>query len=290
MTKSPSENRHRSRRYAAGVLALLISGLIAGCATQIPTVPPIGTPGISLPGKVVWHDLLTPNPASAREFYGELLGWTFEDVGSGYTLARHDGRLVAGIAKVDKPEENGHWITHLSVQDTDAVLAYTRESGGDVILKPFDVPGRGRVALLRDPQGAAFGVIQSSTGDPEDRERTVSEWLWDEVWARDVPSAISFYEGVARFEAAEAQVFDVSYTYVKSEGKPRFGFIEKPGDEIEPTWVSYVLVDDVAAAVAKVDSLGGTVLLAPDARVRDGSVAIVTDAQGSGFVMQEDKP
>ena len=51
---------------------------------------------------MVWHDLLTPNPAGAREFYGELLGWTFEDVGSGYTLARHEGRLVAGIAKVDK--------------------------------------------------------------------------------------------------------------------------------------------------------------------------------------------
>ncbi|MFC1680840.1 VOC family protein [Pseudomonadota bacterium] len=290
MTRSQGAHWYRSRRCAAGVLAMLLSGLIAGCATQVPTVPPIGTPGISLPGKVVWHDLLTPNPAGAQEFYGELLGWTFEDVGSGYTLARHDGRLVAGIAKVDKPEENGHWITHLSVQDMDAVLAHTRTSGGEVILEPFDMQGRGRVALLRDPQGAAFGVIQSSTGDPEDRERAVSEWLWDEVWTRDVPSTISFYKGVARFDAAETQVFDVTYTYLKSEGKPRFGFIEKPGDEIDPTWISYVLVDDVAAAVAKVDSLGGAVLLAPDARVRDGSVAIVTDAQGSGFVMQEDRP
>lgn len=53
-------------------------------------------------GKIIWHDLLTNDPAASARFYGELFGWKFESVGTSaglndvadYTLIRHNGHLI----------------------------------------------------------------------------------------------------------------------------------------------------------------------------------------------------
>jgi predicted enzyme related to lactoylglutathione lyase len=45
------------------------------------------------------------------------------------------------------------------VADTDAAVAKVAELGGSVVVEPFDTPA-GRIALVTDPQGAAFSVIQ----------------------------------------------------------------------------------------------------------------------------------
>lgn len=263
--------------------------LLVGCATQMPTVPPIGTAGVSHPGKIVWHDLVTPDPKSAKEFYSGLLGWTFEDLTSGYSLARQNGQLVAGVAKLNVSGEPAHWLPLMSVSDIDSALGHTTGSGGEVVLEAFDLPGRGRVAVVRDPEGAAFGVVQSSVGDPEDRRRVVNQWLWNEVWIDDAAAAVEFYGAMEGFEVGESDAFDVRYKYLTRNGIPRFGFLEKSSKNIESTWVSYILVEDVDDAVSRVESLGGTILLAPNPEVRDGLVAIVTDPSGAGLVLQEDK-
>jgi predicted enzyme related to lactoylglutathione lyase len=50
------------------------------------------------------------------------------------------------------------------VEDVDAAAKMTEELGGKVLLAPTDVPGFGRAAVLRDPQGAAFGVFTPVSG------------------------------------------------------------------------------------------------------------------------------
>ena len=55
------------------------------------------------PGSFVWHDLLTRDVAGARRFYGELLGWRFEDTKRGdrpYVIARAGAAPVGGIVDV----------------------------------------------------------------------------------------------------------------------------------------------------------------------------------------------
>lgn len=282
----PSGARRRCT-ILAGLIGLAL--VLTGCATQLPSVPPIGTQGVHHPGKVVWHDLVTPSLKRAKSFYSGLLGWTFEDVSNGYTLARNNGQLVAGIAKLNTSGQPGHWVPLLSVSDMQTVLTHTTDSGGAVVLEPFTVPGRGEVALVRDPQGAAFGIVQSSEGDPVDRGRVENEWLWDEVWTQDVPAAIHYYRDVADFEVGEKSIYDITYNYLQRDGQPRFGFLEKSRADIETTWVSYILVADVNAAASQAEALGGKVLLAPRADVRDGTVAIIADPDGAGLVLQESK-
>ncbi|MEJ2474618.1 MAG: VOC family protein, partial [Desulfobacterales bacterium] len=155
-------------------LFLAAAVVITGCATLLPKVPPLGSEGTILPGKVVWHDLVTPDMDKARNFYAGLFGWSFEDLSDGYAIARHNGRLVAGIAKLDRSVRSSIWLTLVSVPDMDRLLTEATAAGGKIILNPFDLPNRGRVAVLRDPQDAAFGVVQSSHGDPADRKADVN--------------------------------------------------------------------------------------------------------------------
>ena len=275
-------------RRTALSLSILVVVLTAGCATQLPEVPPISESGTYIPGKVVWHDLVTPDLGGAKAYYGQLFGWTFENVDDDYALIRDRGELIGGMAEVKSADSFSYWIPLVSVTDVDRAVATTTAAGGRRIVKPFDVPGRGRVAVLEDPQGATFAVVRSAHGDPVDREPTANRWLWHEVWSDDVDRSAAFYSSlVAVYSSAHTEVRDVDYRYLESGGEPRVGLLKKRDPEIGTTWVSYVRVADVAATVAKARALGGEVLMEPRDDLRRGSVAIVADPKGAGLVVQE---
>ena len=54
-----------------------------------------------------------------------------------------------------------HWNLYLNVEDTDATVAKALELGAELVSPAMDVPTVGRMAFLRDPQGAHFNVIQN---------------------------------------------------------------------------------------------------------------------------------
>jgi len=273
---------------ALGLLAL--AALVAtGCATPTPRLPPLETGTAMLPGKVIWHDLVTPNMAQAKAFYGDLFGWTFEHVSSGYALARSGDRLVGGIAKLNASWDASYWIPLVSVPDVDQAVIVTTEAGGETLLEPFDLPGRGRVAVIRDPHGAAFAVARAAGGDPVDRPAALNDWLWNEVWTDDVARAGAFYESLLGYRQLQRSVHGTPYVFLAREGRPRVGLMKKPDPEIGNTWVGYLQVADASAITVKAESLGGKVLLAPTPDVRNGTIAILADPSGAGFVVQERK-
>jgi uncharacterized protein len=55
-------------------------------------------------------------------------------------------------------EAPAHWATYFAVDDCDATLARAGELGGEAVAQPMDIPA-GRFAVVRDPQGAVFGVF-----------------------------------------------------------------------------------------------------------------------------------
>jgi hypothetical protein len=86
---------------------------------------------------------------------------------------------------------------------------------------------------------------------------------------------------------AEKTVGDIQYRYLERDGQPRVGLLDKPSPQIGNTWVAYIRVADVDATVNKAKALGGNVLMAPTAAVRNGTVAVIADPNGAGFVVQE---
>ena len=123
----------------------------------------IGAGRVNDTGCMVWNELATPDPARARDFFGELLGWTLEPEESGYGVIKNSGALNGGI----RPPQDGeptHWLVYFTAENVDDTIKKIRETGGSVIAGPMDTPV-GRVAAVRDPQGAAFALFQGEV-DP----------------------------------------------------------------------------------------------------------------------------
>ena len=54
------------------------------------------------------------------------------------------------------------WGCYVTVKNIDQTLATVRQLGGGVLMEPMEVQGVGRMAVIRDPQGAVLSVIQYS--------------------------------------------------------------------------------------------------------------------------------
>jgi predicted enzyme related to lactoylglutathione lyase len=122
-------------------------------------------------GAIIWSELNTRDPAGAMAFYTATLGWTFHDVplaGHTYWLARmDDAPVMAGIFDLRRPEFDGigdHWLTYVGVDDVDRRVAEALALGATLIRPIFDVPGTGRIAIIRAPGGAVVGWMTSKEG------------------------------------------------------------------------------------------------------------------------------
>lgn len=127
-------------------------------------------------GRFIWNELATTSIEQAKSFYAATLGWTFEPYAlpdGEYWLAKSEGQVVGGIGGMDTASLPGattsHWFSFIEVEDVDACLARALATGGGVISPATDVPTVGRVAVMRDPTGAAIGVLNviRETGDAE---------------------------------------------------------------------------------------------------------------------------
>jgi hypothetical protein len=114
------------------------------------------------PGIICWNELVTSDVPKAKKFYGKLLGWKTRPFGKGmdYTILKNSEREFGGMMQCPKPGNPPLWIPYVLVADTDKTAKKTAKLGGRVLIEPFDVKGAGRIAVVADPQGAAFGVIK----------------------------------------------------------------------------------------------------------------------------------
>jgi len=123
----------------------------------------VGASIAGVPGAVCWNELSTPDPEKARIFYTQLFAWeTYTGADSSYIHIKAGGKEAGGILPSSSQggEEPPHWLPYFQVEDCDASAGRARELGGEWVLPPATMPGVGRLAALRDPQGAAFSVIQ----------------------------------------------------------------------------------------------------------------------------------
>jgi hypothetical protein len=124
----------------------------------------IGATRVNEPNAVVWNELITADPAGSAGFYQQVAGITTSVMEMGddkYTMFEVNGQPVGGTTPPQMPGVPNHWHVYFSVADADATAAKAAELGGSVLVAPFDTPA-GRMAVLRDPQGAAFSVMQPS--------------------------------------------------------------------------------------------------------------------------------
>jgi uncharacterized protein len=122
----------------------------------------IGATRVNEPGAVLWNELITADPAGSTGFYQQVVGLSTSDMemeGEKYTMFEAAGQPVGGTTPPQMPGTPNHWHVYFATADADATAAKATELGGSVLVPPFDTPV-GRMAVLRDPQGATFSIIR----------------------------------------------------------------------------------------------------------------------------------
>ena len=282
------------RVLAACLAVILLVALPMGCQSTAN----IDTSAMSfspqpLVGKIVWNDLSTEDPDAARRFYGGLFGWTFDRStgldGSLYLLARSGRVYVAGIVEVHSHSDR--WLPYASVEDVDVSVAKARAAGAKVPVAGRNV-SLGRIAVIVDPQGGVIGLARSHIGDPDDATTRpgAGRVVWTELLANNPVAATDFYETVIGYSAQTVERRGGRYTLLSGGGTNRAGIMQNPSDEAMPLWLTYFGVDDLEATVSRVEVLGGKVVLPPSPRLREGSMAVITDPSGALLALQKVSP
>jgi uncharacterized protein len=117
-------------------------------------------------GTFFWNELCARDIAGAKAFYSGTMGWTFDGMpmpGSGtYWIAKMSDEPVAGLFDINGHDFDGMpecWMSYIAVDNVDERVAKAVKAGATLMKPIFDVPGVGRIAVLREPGGAGIGWI-----------------------------------------------------------------------------------------------------------------------------------
>jgi len=269
---------------------LLLIILISGCGMTLPPITKTPTNVFQF-GKFVWVDLITDDVKTVKSFYADIFAWEYEEIGGGYTLIKHHGNPIGGIIYSKRVKEDIRetgWLSYLSVQDVDHAANYIRESGGIIVREPWDFDDRGRMAVVKDPQGSVFILLTATGGDPKDLLPRIGQWLWSELITTDAKNALSFYEDLMNYHIESMELSEGrEYLVLKYKNKYRAGVVQTSRTDVNHIWLPYIRVDDPIPVVKRARELGGKIILAPDKDIRKGSVAVIADPTGGVIAVQK---
>ncbi len=121
---------------------------------------------IPAPGAIYWRELATRDLPASMEFYSKLFGWDLPQTKISpmdYKEIQMDNVAYGGMMPIDEKwpaEVPSHWTTYIAVANADETVAKITANGGSVRVPAFDAPGVGRMAMVTDPTGAGFSIIQ----------------------------------------------------------------------------------------------------------------------------------
>jgi uncharacterized protein len=269
-----------------------------------------------IPGVPCWVDTNQPDPSAAVGFYRGLFGWEFEDVapaGSGttYAIGRIRGRDAGAVSSIAPGEPPvAKWNTYVWVEDADETVARARHAGGTVVAEPFEVPEAGRMAVIVDPEGAAFCIWQSRGHKGAKVVNEHGSVNFNGLATRDPEGARAFYGAVFGWKTLELpsgttwtlpgygdhlEEINPGVRAMMSQMNAPEGFIDVVANlqpiadddsETQPGWNVTFGVDDVAIIATRARQLGGDVVTEPfDAPWC--RLAVIKDPQGATFIASQ---
>ena len=118
---------------------------------------------------VVWFEVMGKDGAKLRSFYGELFGWTYENVeGMDYGMvqgasADNMPSIPGGIGTAPEGAPN-YQTFYVGVDDIPAALAKAESLGGTKMVGPMELSMGGEIAIFTDPEGNMIGLFNGPEG------------------------------------------------------------------------------------------------------------------------------
>ncbi len=244
------------------------------------------------PGAFCWIDLTTTDQDAAKAFYTGLFGWTAQDnpVGEGvyYSMMSVDGANVAAIAPQPQFQREAGvppvWNSYIAVENADASAERAKELGANVHAPPFDVMEAGRMAVIQDPQGAFFMLWQANQNIGAALVNAPGALVWNELASPDLDASTAFYSGLFDWTVAPFEGSPEPYLSIKNGDANNGGIRLLAPSGVPPHWLAYFGVEDIDAALARIEELGGTKHAGP-IDIQIAKIAVVADPQGAMFAI-----
>lgn len=257
-------------------------------------------------GRPIWYELMTPDPGAAAPFYRAVAGWEIPAEGhampngSEYReIRRGDGGFAGGVLSLTAGMAAGGaragWLTYFHVDDVDAAVAKAQQMGATVHMPPMSMDGVGRMAMLADPQGASFYVMDPTPppGDPDAQSdvfqsMTPGHCWWNELETTDEPGATAFYTALFGWGAEQTMPMGEhgDYRFVEAGGEQIGAINPWLADYMTVGWLPYFGVAEIDDARAAAEANGGTITHDVHQVPGGGYIFTATDPTGApvGFV------
>jgi predicted enzyme related to lactoylglutathione lyase len=253
----------------------------------------------TLLGRPVWYELLTTDKKAAEGFYKAVLNWTsapFEKSPQPYTQFKRAGETpVAGV--MTTPEGMNvppFWAMYVGVPKLEDAVARIKRLGGSELSGVIEVPTVGRLQMLKDPQGAAFYIIEPASAEQRpEGPAEIGDVSWHELMTTDAPAAMKFYSDVFGWQPSETLDMGEMGKY-HMFNRPHGmigGMMNKPPQlaQVPPNWQIYFRVPDIKPAVERIKANGGQILNGPMEVPGGDWVVNAADPQGAAFGLHAKK-
>ncbi len=247
-------------------------------------------------GSFIWYELMTSDMQAAEAFYCKVVGWTCKEMkltDIDYRVFSSGEAMTAGLMSIpDEAKKHGarpSWSGVIAVDDIGAAVVKLQKLGGTLIRPPADIPNIGRFAVVTDPQGGHFQILQPAgpppvNAPPPDAQGRVG---WNEFYAIDLNAAVTFYADM--FGWTKADVIDMGpmgkYQLFNHGDKTIGGMMQKPPNIPVALWNFYFNAPDFDAATARVTAAGGNIVHGP-IQVPGGQwIVQALDPQGALFAL-----
>jgi predicted enzyme related to lactoylglutathione lyase len=256
-------------------------------------------------GSFSWAELATTNSDSAKKFYGDLFGWTYDEIPMGpdavYTMCNLNGAEASALFKMGANMQGvpAHWQAYVAVDDVDARTAKVSQNGGSVIMGPFDVMDAGRMSIIKDPSGGTLALWQAKKHIGAKVIHDPGAITWMELFTNNVDAAGKFYVQTIGWQTKSVDMgphgtytlFTKGATKANGEADNAGGMMPMRKEEIArgvpSSWLVYFAVANCDASTAKATSLGGQVIAPPSDIPNIGRFSVVRDPEGAVFALYQ---
>jgi len=235
----------------------------------------------------VFADLSTYNLEKAKSFYTHVFDWSYHTEDNQYFVAFAEKHEATGLYKTpekfQKMKMPSFWMSYIQVSDRDKTVTKAKEFGGIVELTQ-DVPGLGKVALIRDPSGAGFTVYEGNKLNSRTKS-TSNTMVWNELFVEDVSLVIDFYKALFGWDIKEESPGQYS---VFNKNK-KIAAIQELDESLRSKyqyWGVFFACPDRQMAKKHILAKGGQVLF------EENNVSAFTDFSGEAFfyLIDTDQP
>lgn len=227
-------------------------------------------------GVPCWVDTWQEDPDAAAKFYVGVFGWDVErgtpaGTETRYDVCRFRGSDVAAIGSPPPPGAPPVWTMYVWVDDADVVAASAVRAGGRLLAEPFRSLDGGRMAIVADPAGAAFGVWTPGAHRGAQRVNEPSAYAMSFLHTPDPEGANVFYGAVLGW-TTEAFGEMLLWRLAGYEGgvpdqpvsREVVAVMARAGEGEAAHWRADFWIADADAAAARAIQLGGSVLAGPE--------------------------